>query len=272
MTQLRDLLAAAPHKNALREVWVYHEFEQQNASPRRLPVENFFGKPLKASNVMVSIQGSDHLPPIYLTAHHDHEGSGAGVVDNWSGVVALIELYERFSVRSISRPLIFVSFALEELGAIGSSYFVRQLGDSPVHANVNLECLGPGPMHCWTYREGVLPLPAEVPRARYDDIVSDAQSFHEIAGCPTIIFDGIAAVSARIIHTERDTIDAIDMQHYLRSLDQIEDYVRDLDSRFDLDPHGESQEVRSFSGRFLGQPRDAFHDQFGPATHGCCHG
>ena len=231
MARLSDLLAAAPHKNDLREQWVYDEFERRNAFPIRFPVERFLGKPLKENNIVVLIEGSDELSPIYLTAHHDHEGSGNGIVDNWSGVVALIELHGRFSTRRLRRPLVLVSFALEETRTMGSSYFVRQLGDSPVHANVNLECLGPGPLHYVAYGDADDLAPREIPQAPYENVLSDARSFHEIGGHRAIGFDGIAAVKEPMIHTKRDTIDAIDMDHYARSLDQIEAYLRSLDSQ-----------------------------------------
>ena len=229
-----DLLSSAPETDAERERRVFTEFLQRDAEPQKLAIQDVFGKRLSQCNIEVTVPGKIPRPPIYLTAHHDHDPRGTGVVDNWSGVVALIALYDRFVAVPLQRPLVLVSFALEEFGeygsTVGSRHYVQRLLDQAVHANVNLECLGPGPVHYWTYEDTGIPVPRNVPQANYHGLPSDARSFYDILDCPAIVFDGIAAISDNIIHTARDTIDAIDRQHYERSLDQIENYVRMLDS------------------------------------------
>ncbi len=233
--ELRNQLASAPATYVEREQHVVEGFEQRGATPRRRPIRDCRGNLLDACNIEVTIPGDSELPPIYLTAHHDHVPAGHGVVDNWSGVVALFNLFERFRSDPLGCPLILVSFALEEYNRgrslTGSRHYVRNLDGQPIHANVNLECLGPGPLHYWTYGRSKIAGPIDVPEAHYsDDLVSDAQSFHRQAGCPAIVFDGIAGVRKPIIHTERDRIEAINMNHYARSLVQIEMYVRALAS------------------------------------------
>jgi hypothetical protein len=77
---------------------------------------------------------------VLLGAHYDHLGRGPfgsldpapdgkihhGADDNASGVAALLELARRFaSAGPRARTLVFVAFGAEELGTLGSSYFVK---------------------------------------------------------------------------------------------------------------------------------------------------
>ncbi len=75
---------------------------------------------------------------IVIGAHYDHLGMGIegslapkwGVVhngadDNASGVAGLLELARVFSKQRLKRNLVFVAFSGEELGVLGSSYFVK---------------------------------------------------------------------------------------------------------------------------------------------------
>lgn len=227
---LSTQLASAPTTYIERELQVLEMFRGCGANPRRRTIRDSGGNLLDECNIEVALPGDRRLAPIYLTAHHDHVPTGHGVVDNWSGVVALVQLFERFQRVPLLRPAVLVSFALEEPGAIGSEHFVKQLGDRTVHANVNLECLGPGPLHYTTYGDPSGLTPLGIPKAPYHDLLSDARSFYRIGGHRAIGFDGIAGVRRRIIHTVNDTIEAINMDHYTHSLDQIEAYVRQLDS------------------------------------------
>ena len=230
--RLRDLLAAAPRTNSQRGEWALDEFRRRGGQPRRLDLCSPAGTPMAEFNIEVTVPSDLELLPVYVTAHHDHVAIGDGVVDNWSGVVAMFQLYERFRSQPLRRPLVLLSFACEEGSPYGLLYgsrcYVAALAGSAVLANVNLECLGPGPLHYWTYAHDPIPKPAAIPEAPYRGCPSDARSFHSV-GSSAIVFDGIAARTDRIVHTERDRIEAIDMQYYERSLDQIEQYLRLLD-------------------------------------------
>ncbi len=96
---------------------------------------------------------------VIVGAHYDHVGrgeqfslarNGKGVVhpgadDNASGVAGLIELARWFAGRPpLRRGIMFVAFSAEELGLLGSSYFVRH-PPAPLEkaaAMVNLDMIG----------------------------------------------------------------------------------------------------------------------------------
>jgi hypothetical protein len=85
-------------------------------------------------NVAGFIEGSDPAlksETIVLSAHFDHEGAGPlgilhGADDNASGTIGIVELARAFA-RNPARPrrsLLFIVFAAEERGLLGSYYYV----------------------------------------------------------------------------------------------------------------------------------------------------
>jgi Peptidase family M28 len=96
------------------------------------------GQPRRAAsaNVVGLIEGSDpnlKAETIVFSGHFDHNGPGAngtyfhGADDNGSGTVGVVELAHAFAKNPIrpKRSLLFVVFAAEERGLLGSYYYVQ---------------------------------------------------------------------------------------------------------------------------------------------------
>ncbi len=118
----------------------------------------------QTQNVYGIIEGSDATLKneyIVVGAHYDHlglggEGSGSrmpdtiavhyGADDNASGVAGLIELAQKLNAEKdkLKRSVIFVAFSGEELGLLGSKFFVKNLpvDIKQVKAMVNLDMIG----------------------------------------------------------------------------------------------------------------------------------
>ncbi|MDZ7724494.1 MAG: M20/M25/M40 family metallo-hydrolase [candidate division KSB1 bacterium] len=99
----------------------------------------------RTQNVVAMLPGADPElkdEVVILGAHYDHLGMGGagsssrepdtlavhnGADDNASGVAALLELAEAAAAQSepFSRSLLFIAFGAEEMGVLGSSYFVK---------------------------------------------------------------------------------------------------------------------------------------------------
>lgn len=114
-----------------------------------------------SENVVGWVEGIDpQLKNEYIVvgAHYDHLGWGGptsnykgkkpmihnGADDNASGVAALIELAKVIAQNPPKRSVVFVSFTGEELGLLGSNYFVN---NSPIDLNkvslmINLDMVG----------------------------------------------------------------------------------------------------------------------------------
>ncbi len=101
--------------------------------------------PARSSNVIGFLPGSDPAlkdQVIVIGAHYDHlglggEGSGSlrpdtvavhpGADDNASGASGLLEIAEAFAAhrQELRRSLLFIAFTGEELGLLGSAYYVK---------------------------------------------------------------------------------------------------------------------------------------------------
>lgn len=116
---------------------------------------------MKTQNVIGMIQGSDNNHFIIIGAHYDHLGFGGpgsgsrmpdtiaihnGADDNASGVASILELAEDFSQRKTlpAVNLIFVAFSGEEIGLLGSAFFVNNplVDKKQILAMINLDMVG----------------------------------------------------------------------------------------------------------------------------------
>jgi Iap family predicted aminopeptidase len=98
-------------------------------------------------NVVAELRGESE-EAIVVSAHYDSVWRGPGVVDNATGVEGLRRVAERLVGRGHPRSLIFIGFAAEEIGLIGSRQYVFDAqisGDlERIKACVNLDCIAHG--------------------------------------------------------------------------------------------------------------------------------
>ena len=120
------------------------------------------------SNVVAVLPGADQAlghEVVVVGAHYDHLGFGGpgsnslapevravhnGADDNASGVAALLAIAKELAAHPPKRSVMFVAFGAEELGLLGSSYFVQHapLPKEWFVGMVNLDMVGrpkPGP-------------------------------------------------------------------------------------------------------------------------------
>ncbi|HET6778210.1 MAG TPA: M28 family peptidase [Gemmatimonadales bacterium] len=116
---------------------------------------------LVGRNVVGILPGNDPIlrnQTVILGAHYDHLGHGGfgsldpdstgmvhnGADDNASGAAALIQVAARLAASPPARTVVFIAFSGEELGLLGSAYYVKQ----PIYplagtlAMVNLDMVG----------------------------------------------------------------------------------------------------------------------------------
>jgi hypothetical protein len=115
-----------------------------------------------ARNVIAVIPGTSAAlrgEVVVVGAHYDHLGLGGfgaldpdstgrvhnGADDNASGTAALLEIGRLLVNRRLARTVVLVAFSGEELGTLGSSYFVQHAVPQPIdslYAMVNLDMVG----------------------------------------------------------------------------------------------------------------------------------
>lgn len=115
-----------------------------------------YEKNARTMNVIGMIEGSDPKLKnefLIIGAHLDHVGSQAGLLfpganDNASGSAGVLEIAQAFVKGGLEpkRSVLFVLFAGEEQGLLGSKYFVNNWNKDykKITAMLNLDCVGYG--------------------------------------------------------------------------------------------------------------------------------
>ena len=109
-------------------------------------------KPQKitSNNIIATIKGTDSaLKEMIICAHYDHVGGYKncyipGANDNATGTAMLIELFYYFSKNKPKRTIKFIAFAGEEVGLLGSSYYVNHANLENIVFVLNLDLYGGG--------------------------------------------------------------------------------------------------------------------------------
>ena len=128
-------------------------------NPHQPGSDEFTDEDRPAENVIGIIQGSEQ-PNTYIVigAHYDHLGTGKfgslytqsdslihnGADDNASGTAGMLELAEYFSEHQPKKSLVLIGFSGEEMGLLGSQYFVENptIPLNGVQAMINMDMIG----------------------------------------------------------------------------------------------------------------------------------
>jgi hypothetical protein len=232
MQRLRD----APAKNVDRADKLQQMFKDVGCQPTEEQV-----KRLREPNVLCTLPGAS-ASIVIVSGHLDHVDRGAGIVDDWSGASMLPSLYQSLSRHPRSHTFLFIGFAGEEEGMVGSDFYLKHLlpeERKQIAAMVNLECLGTTPTKVWTSHSDPtlvrmlvamaqsvkLPLSGiNVERVGTDD----AQEFTRYR-IPHITIHSITQETLPLLHNEKDNITAVKPDLYYDSYRLIAGYLALLD-------------------------------------------
>jgi len=239
---IQDRLGAYSRKNVEREPAVRKLFEEAGCKDDALVEQSVKG--VKAPNLVCNLGGTSDST-IVVGAHFDLVEAGNGVVDNWTGAALLSSLYQGLAGTLRRHTYVFVAFSGEETGLKGSAAFVKQLGDRrhSVKAMVNLDSLGLSETKVWASHSdqhlvgwlaavaNVLDLP--VSGMNVDDIgTTDSEPFRE-KKIPAITVHSITQETWQILHSKRDTIDAVHLDEYYRTYRLLATYLAVLDQKLE---------------------------------------
>lgn len=126
---------------------------QEEPKELEITLQSKFIPDFQSRNIACSIKGtsaSDSL--IVFSAHYDHLGGIGkqtffpGANDNASGVSALLNLIKHYSKQAPRYTTVFIFFAGEEAGLLGSSYFTQHppFDLKKIKFLINLDLLGTG--------------------------------------------------------------------------------------------------------------------------------
>jgi len=182
-------------------------------------------------NVIASLKPDEDVDTgqlVTIGAHHDSVPGGPGANDDASGVSAVLELARIFTMYPIDTEVRFITFGSEELGLVGSSYYVDSLPQSEIDRMVShfqMDMIGAreagedhpaGGLIMYTIdgeKNLVTDFSAASANRTLNEIVpygqlgrSDHQPFHD-AGVPAALF--IHSPVEPSYHQPTDTIDKI---------------------------------------------------------------
>lgn len=95
-------------------------------------------------NLILTLPGTQSLPPILIGAHFDGVPGSPGADDNASGIAVLLELAQFFYHHPARHPIHLLGFDLEEYGCLGSQAYVQDLKrhQAKITTMISLEMLG----------------------------------------------------------------------------------------------------------------------------------
>ena len=169
------------------------------------------------------VEGDPDAPVVIFSAHYDSVEQAPGANDNASGTAGMIELARLYATVETDVELRFAAVGAEEVGLVGSRYYVSQLPDHEIErvaANFNTDMIGTaGELQTQLFVNTLdgdnvvarsarvardrLELPEERMRAPFERGASDHVAFHE-AGIP----------AANFIWRDPETIDLEPWYHH----------------------------------------------------------
>jgi len=222
-----------------REATVRNLFQSAGCPEEKLAEQPVKG--LKQANVICMLPGSTDSV-IVVGAHFDHVDAGDGVIDNWSGASMLPSLYQALKTEGRRHTFIFVAFAGEEKGLVGSRFYVSGLTPEQVKkidAMVNIDTLALGPTEVWVSRSDeklvrglngmAVALKLPLTGVNVDGVgQSDEESFVN-RKVPTITIHSLTKETLRVLHSSKDNYSAVHFDDYYKTYRLLSGYLVLLD-------------------------------------------
>ena len=199
-------------------------------------------KGFKYPNVICTSPGSTESV-IIVGAHYDHSTAyGLGVIDNWSGAALLPSLLQSLQNTPRKHTYLFIGFAGEENGLVGSRFFVKQMTEEQkqqIRAMVNLDCVGLSSTKVEVNRGNpkliqllftvAKALKAPLGGVNVDRVgMTDAYSFMD-AKVPAVSIHSLTQESLRVLHGTSDQMDSVQMKDYYETFQLVAFYLAALD-------------------------------------------
>lgn len=237
---LGKTVALSPLTNPERERVVAELFKAAGAAPADIRTQDT-GR--GTHNIYVVKKGrTDRV--VVVGGHHDKVREGAGTIDNWTGATMVVNLYQALREIDTEATFVFVAFAREEEGLVGSDRYVESLSRAElgkIDAMVNLDTLGVDGTFSWKNGSDKVLLARALETARRTgrDLKeltlwggdSDHTSFRRAGVLAMMFFGASNEVIWDIIHSANDTIAAFSLPHYANAYRLTLEFLKDLDAK-----------------------------------------
>ena len=202
---------AVPCEDSARQAGVKALFEAAGAKASDLTVDQFG----HVENLVLVKPGAT-AEKIVIGAHYDKVSAGCGAIDNWTGLVAISQLYRTLRDIPLNKTLVFVAFGREEKGLVGSRAMTKAMSDADIAqtcAMINIDSLGLGPPQVADNMSskklaalaGELAKELDIPfaRATISRGNSDSSSF-VVKRIPAVTIHGLNNDWSTILHSRHD--------------------------------------------------------------------
>lgn len=213
-------------------------FKNLGASTSEINVEKFDD----VQNIAVTVIGKTP-DTIVIGAHYDKTTLGCGVIDNWSGVVLIANLYKKFKTQKNNKTYRFIAFGKEEKGLIGSKAMVKAIPESQKKnycAMVNFDSFGFTDLWALsnTSDKKLIDLAEKIAvkrNSRFEEITyfganSDSQSFKN-DGIPSITLSGLDDKWRNYLHQDTDQVKNMNFDKIYENFLFSVDYLKAIDSK-----------------------------------------
>jgi hypothetical protein len=193
-------------------------------------------------NYFVVKPGKNPNKIIVTGGHHDKVDVGEGKIDNWTGATMIANLSQEKHGTETEATHVFVAFAREEEGLLGSQFFVNSLTKTQrgrIKAMVNLDTMAVDGTFSWKNNSSrwMLDLIAKVAKTKGLDLKemhldggdSDSSTFREFAQSMTL-FGASPDVIWDILHSENDTMKPFVLEHYVNAAKLALELINALDA------------------------------------------
>ncbi len=128
-------------------------FDRNKPANFEINIQNKFIPSYTAQNIIGMVEGTTQKDSfVVFTAHYDHLGMMGktamfpGANDNASGIAMMLNLAKYFKANPPKYSVVFIAFAAEEVGLIGSKYFVEHplIPLSNIEFLINIDLMGNG--------------------------------------------------------------------------------------------------------------------------------
>jgi putative aminopeptidase FrvX len=239
-------LQVAPKTNELREAGIEQLFAEAGCASKDITKQPVNKR--KFFNVICTLSG-DTDRTILVTAHYDKVAEGQGVVDNWTGVALLPDIYQSLQGLPHKHRIIFISFCCEEEGLVGSQAFVEGLTKeeaAKIAAVINIDSLGLSPTKLWVSRadkhlSAILLAAAQTMNLPLSGMdvekvgSADSESFEKLK-IPRMTLHSVTQDTLKVLHSPLDQFKSVHMQEYYDSYKLIAAFVSLADSTLDVAP------------------------------------
>lgn len=236
---IQSRLEQYPGDNEARRAALKKIFEEAGCKDGHLTDQKVKGSEL--GNVVCTIPGQTESV-IVVGAHFDKKGSHDGVIDNWTGATMLPSLYQSLVKTPRKHTFVFVGFTDKEKGRKGSKAFVKGLSKqeaSQTLAMVNIDSLGLSASKVTATEDNkqLTAYLAGVAKAVKRPVLgqnienwgsNDSESFQN-RKIPCVTLHSLTPDNISVLHSKKDTIEAVQKDNYYDSYVLLAAYLAYLD-------------------------------------------